>query len=214
MNHSTPGLPVHHQLLESTQTHVHWVGDAIQPPHPLSYPSSPASNPSQHQGLFQWVNSLQEVAKILEFQLQLRPSSEHPGLISSRMDGLDLLAVEGTLKSLLQHHSSKASILQIVWPKYWIFSFNISPSNEHPDWFPLGRLQTWTPIAKFRIGVNSSLSFGRINLWNHLALGFCLYENLSLQFWFPCLWLIYSCFLFLPGSILECYAFIGICTFL
>ena len=70
MNHSTPGLPVHHKLLESTQTHVHGVGDAIQPSHPLSSPSPPAPNPSQHQGLFQWVNSLHEVAKVLEFKLQ------------------------------------------------------------------------------------------------------------------------------------------------
>ena len=69
MNCSTPGLPVHHQLLEFTQTHVHWVSDAIQPSHPLSSPSPPAPNPSQHQGLFQWVNSSHEVAKILEFQL-------------------------------------------------------------------------------------------------------------------------------------------------
>ena len=70
MNCSTPGLAVHHQLLEFTQTHVHWVGDAIQPSHLLSYPSPPALNPSQHQGLFQWVNSSHEVAKVLEFQLQ------------------------------------------------------------------------------------------------------------------------------------------------
>ena len=70
MNRSTPGLPVHHQLVEFTQTHVHPVGDAIQPSHPLSFPSPPASNPSQHQGLFQWVNSLHEVAKVLEFQPQ------------------------------------------------------------------------------------------------------------------------------------------------
>ena len=69
MNHSTPGLTVHHQLLESTQTHVPWVSDAIQPSHPLSSPSPPAPNPSQHQGLFQWVNSSHEVAKVLEFQL-------------------------------------------------------------------------------------------------------------------------------------------------
>ena len=68
-NHSTPGLPVHHQLLEFTQTHVHRGGDAIQPSHPLSSPSPPAPNPSQHQGLFQWVNSSHEVAKVLEFQL-------------------------------------------------------------------------------------------------------------------------------------------------
>jgi len=70
MNCSTPGLPVHHQLLEFTQTHVHWVSDAIQPSHPLSSPSPPAPNPSQHQSLFQWVNSSHEVAKVLEFQLQ------------------------------------------------------------------------------------------------------------------------------------------------
>ena len=70
MNHSTPGLPVHHQLLEFTQTHVHRVGDAIQPSHPLSSPSPPAPNPSQHQGIFQWVYSSHEVAKVLEFQLQ------------------------------------------------------------------------------------------------------------------------------------------------
>jgi len=70
MNRSTPGLPVHHKLPEFTQTHVHWVGDAIQPSHPLSSPFPPAPNPSQHQGLFQWVNSSHEVAKVLEFQLQ------------------------------------------------------------------------------------------------------------------------------------------------
>ena len=69
MNHSRPGLPVHHQLPEFTQTHVHRVTDAIQPSHPLSSPSPPAPNPSQHQSLFQWVNSLHEVAKVLEFQL-------------------------------------------------------------------------------------------------------------------------------------------------
>ena len=69
MNRSTPGLPVHHQLPEFTQTHVHRVGDAIQPSHPLWSPSPPAPNPSQHQGLLQWVNSSHEVAKVLEFQL-------------------------------------------------------------------------------------------------------------------------------------------------
>ena len=69
MNRSTPGLPVHHQLPEFTQTHVYWVGDAIQPSHSLSSPSPPALNPSQHQSLFQWVNSSHEVAKVLEFQL-------------------------------------------------------------------------------------------------------------------------------------------------
>ena len=70
MNRNMPGLPVHHQLPESTQTHIHRVSDAIQPSHPLSSPSPPALNPSQHQGLFQWVNSSHEVARVLEFQLK------------------------------------------------------------------------------------------------------------------------------------------------
>ena len=110
MNHSMPGLPVH-QLPEFTQTHVHRVHDAIQPSHPLSSPSPPAPNPSQHQSLFQWVNSSHEVAKYWSFSLNITPSKEIPGLISFRMDWLDLLAVQGTLRSLLQHHSSKVSIL-------------------------------------------------------------------------------------------------------
>ena len=110
MNCSTPGLPVHHQLPEFTQTHIHRVSDAIQPSHPLSSPSPPAPNPSQHQSLFQRVNSSPEVAKVLEFQLQ-HQSFQYSGLISFRMDWSDLLAVKGTLKRLLQHHSSKASIL-------------------------------------------------------------------------------------------------------
>ena len=109
---STPGLPVHHQLLEFTQTHVHWVGDAIQPSHPLLSPSPPAFHLSQHQGLFQWGSSSHQMAKVLELQLSISPFSEYSGLISFRMDWLDLLAVQGTLKSLLQHHSSKASILR------------------------------------------------------------------------------------------------------
>ena len=73
MDCSMPGLPVHHQLLGFTQTHVHWVGDAIQPSHPLLSPSSPAFNLSQHQGLFQWVSSSHQVAKVLECQLQHQP---------------------------------------------------------------------------------------------------------------------------------------------
>ena len=103
MNRSTPGLPVYHQLLEFTQTHVHRVGDAIQPSHPLLSPSPPAPNPSQHQSLFQWVS----------FSFSISPSNENPGLISFRMDWLDRLAVQGTLKSLLQHHSSKTSVLRL-----------------------------------------------------------------------------------------------------
>ena len=110
MDHSLPDLPVRHQLPESTQTHVHWVGDAIQPSHPLLSPS-PAFNLSQHQGLFKWVTSSHHVAKVLKFQLQ-HQSFQWIFRISFRMDWLDLLAIQGTLKSLLQHHSSKASILR------------------------------------------------------------------------------------------------------
>ena len=107
---STPGLPVHHQLPEFTQTHVHRVSDAIQPSHPLS-PSPPAFTLSQLQGLFKWVSSSHQVTKYRSFSFSICPSNEHPGLISFRMDWLDLLAVQGTLRCLLQHHSSKASIL-------------------------------------------------------------------------------------------------------
>ena len=102
---------VHHQLLEFTQTHVHWVCDAIQPSYPLSSPSPPAFNLSQHQGLFKWVSSSHQVAKVLEFQLQHQSFQGTFRIDSFRMDWLDLLAVQGTHKSLLQHHSSKASIL-------------------------------------------------------------------------------------------------------
>ena len=112
MNRNTPGLPVHHQLSEFTQTHVHQVGDAIQPSHPLSSPSPPAPNPSQHQSLFQRVNSSHRWPNYWSFSFSISPSKEHPGLISFRMDWLDFLAVQGTLKSLLQCHSSNTSILQ------------------------------------------------------------------------------------------------------
>ena len=112
MNRSTPGLPVHHQLPEFTQTHVHRVSDAIQPSHPLSSPSSPAPNPSQHQ-VFSNESALHvRWPKYWSFTFSIIPSKEIPGLISFRMDWLDLLAVQGTLKSLLQHHSSKASVLR------------------------------------------------------------------------------------------------------
>ena len=112
MDCSTLGLSVHHQLPQFTQTHVRWVGDAIQLSHSLSSPSPPALNLSQHQGLFQRVSSYHQVAEYWSFSFSISPSNESSGLISFRMDMLDLLAVQGTLKSHLQHHSSKASILQ------------------------------------------------------------------------------------------------------
>ena len=112
MDCSTPGLPVHHQLPELTQTHVHRVGDAIQPSHPLSSPSPTAFNLSQHQGLFQWVITHIRWPKYWSFSFSISSSNEYSGLISLRINWLDLLAVQGTLRSLLQHHSSKASILK------------------------------------------------------------------------------------------------------
>ena len=108
MNRSRPGLPVHHQLAEFTQTHVHWVSNFIQPSHPLSSPSPPTFNLSQHQGLFKWLSSSHQVAKVLEFQLQLPMNIQDwfplglTGWISLQPKGLN---------SLLQHHSSKASVL-------------------------------------------------------------------------------------------------------
>ena len=112
MNRSMPGLSVHHQLLEFTQTHVHWVGDAIQPYHPLSSPSLSALNLSQHQGFSNKSALCIRWPKYWSFSFNISTFNEHPGLISFRMDWLDLLAVQGTLKSLFQYHSSKASILQ------------------------------------------------------------------------------------------------------
>ena len=105
-----PRLPVLHCLLEFAQTHVHWIDDAVQPSHSLYPPSAPSLNVSQHQGLFQQVSSSNWVAKVLELSFSISPSNEYSGLISLRIDWLDLLAVQGTLKSLLQHRSLKASI--------------------------------------------------------------------------------------------------------
>ena len=101
----------HHQLPEFTQTHDHRVSDAIQPFYSPSPHSPPAFNLSQHQGLFQWVSSSIRWPKYWSFSFNISPCNEHSGLIFFRMDWLDFSAVQGTLKSLLQHHSSKTSIL-------------------------------------------------------------------------------------------------------
>ena len=135
MNRSTPGLPVHHQLPEFTQTHVRWVSDAIQPSHPLSSPSPllPAIPPSIR--VFSNESNLRvRGPKYWSISFSISPSKEHPGLISFRMDWLDLLAVQGTLKSLLQHHSSKASILQ----RSAFFTVQLS----HPYMTTRDRIQT------------------------------------------------------------------------
>ena len=109
---STPGVPVHHQLPEFAQMQVHRVGDAIQPSHPLSSPSSPTFNLSQHHGLSNESVLYIRWPKYWSFSFSISPSNEYSGLISFRVDWFDLLAIQGTLKSLLQHHNSKASILQ------------------------------------------------------------------------------------------------------
>ena len=111
MDCSTPGFPVHHQLPEPAQTPVRHVSDAIQPSHPLSSPSPPTFNLSQHQGIFQYLVHIRW-PKYWSFSFSISPSNEYSGLISFRIGQLDLLAVQGTLKSLLQHHSSKAPILR------------------------------------------------------------------------------------------------------
>src|SRR5574337_1100299 len=104
MNRSTPGLPVHHQLPEFTQTHFHRVGDAIQPSHPLSSSSPPALIPPSIRVFSNESTLCMRRPKYWSFSFSIIPSKEHPGLISFRMDWLDLLAVQGTLKTLLQHH--------------------------------------------------------------------------------------------------------------
>ena len=112
MDCSTPGFPVHHQLPELTQTHIHRVGNTIQPSHPLSSPFLP---PSVFPRIRVFSNEsvlLIRWPKYWSFSFSISPSNEHSGLISFRMDWLDLLAVQGTLKSVLQHHSSRASILR------------------------------------------------------------------------------------------------------
>ena len=125
MNRSTPGLPVHHQLPEFTQTHVHRVSDAIQPSRPLSSPSPPAPNPSQHQICSNESALRMRWPKYWSFSFSIIPSKEIPGLISFRMDWLDFLAVQGTLKSLLQHYCSKTSIIRCS------AFFTVQPSHPY-----------------------------------------------------------------------------------
>ena len=112
MNHNMPGLLVHHQLPEFTQTYIHWISDAIQPSHLLSSPSPPAPIPPSIRVFSNESTLRMRWPKYWSFSFSIIPSKEIPGLISFGMDWLDLLAVQGTLKSLLQHHSSKASILR------------------------------------------------------------------------------------------------------
>jgi len=143
MDCSMPGFPVRHHHLKPTQTHVHEVSDAIQQSHPLPSTSPPAFNLSQHLGLFSKESLLRiRLPNYWRFTFSISPSNEYLGLIFFRMDWLDLLAVQGTLKSLLQHHSSKASIL-------WCSAFLIVQLS-HP-YMTAGKtiaLTRWTFVGK------------------------------------------------------------------
>ena len=145
MDCSTPGFPVHLQLPELTQTHVHQVSDAIQPSHPLSSPSPPASGPLIFPSIRVFSNeSILHITwpKYWSFRFSISPSNEYSGLISFRMDWLDLLSVQATLKSLLQYHSSKASVL-------WCSAFFIVQFS-HP-YMTTGKiiaLTRWTFVGK------------------------------------------------------------------
>ena len=116
MNHSTPGLPVHHQLPEFIQTHVHWVSDAIQSSHPLLSPDLLTFNVSQDQGLFQWVSSLHQVVKLLDFQLQHQSFQWTLRTNLFRLDWSDLFAVQGTLKSSLTTQLKSTNYLVLSFP--------------------------------------------------------------------------------------------------
>ena len=137
MNCSTPGLPVHHQLPEFTQTHVHCVGDAIQPSHPLSSPSPPALRVFSNESAL-----CIRRPKYWSFSFNMSPCNEHPGLISFRMDWLDLPVVQRTLKSLPQHHSSKASIL---WSSAF---FTVQISHPYMTTGKTIALTRWTFVGK------------------------------------------------------------------
>ena len=152
MNHRTLGLPVHYQLPEFTQTQVHWVGDAIQPSHhcrPLLLPPSifPSIRVFSNESVLRirW-------SKYWSFSFNICPSDEHPGLISFRMDWLDLLSVQGSLKSLLQHHSSKASIIRHLA----FFTVQLS----HP-YMTTGKTIAWT--RRTFVGKVMSLLFNMLS---------------------------------------------------
>ena len=177
------GFPVHHQLQKLAQTHVHRVGDAIQQFHPLLSPSPPALNLSQHQGLFQWVSSSHQVAKVLEFQLQHQSFNEHSGLIYFRIEWLDLLAVQGTLKSLLQHHSLKASIL-----RHSAF-FMVQLSHPHMTTGKTTALTRRTFVSKVMSPLFSMLSrsvtaFLPRSTFIKYVTDYFLFYNVSATFWY------------------------------
>ena len=142
MDCSTQHLPIHHLLLEFTQTHIHWVSDGIQPSHPLSSPSPPASIfPSIRVFLNESVLCIRW-PNYWSFSFSISPSNEYSGLISFRMEWLDLLALQGTLKSLLQHHSSKASV---IWCSAF---FIVQLSHSYMTTVKTIALTRWTFVGK------------------------------------------------------------------
>ena len=167
MDCSTPGLPLHHQFPEFTQTHVHWVSDAIQPSPPLSVPS-----PAQHQGFSNESILYIRWPKYWSLSFSISPSNEYLGLISFRINWFDLLAVQGTLKSLLQHHNSKTSILQ----RSAFFMVQLS----HP-YMTTGKtivLTRWTFVGKVM-----SLHF---NMLSRLVITFLWRSKSLLISWLQC----------------------------
>ena len=141
MDCSTPGFPVLHYLPEFAQTHVHLVDDSIKPSYPLSPPSPPALNLSQHQGLFKWVSSLHKWLKYWSFNCRINPSNKYSGLIFFKIGWFDL-SVQGTLKSLLQHHSLKASFL---WHSVF---FMVQLSHPYMTTGKTIGLTIWTFVGK------------------------------------------------------------------
>ena len=155
LQHTRP--PCASPTSEFTQTHVHWVADAIQPSHALSSPSLPTSNLSQHQGLFQWVSSSHQVAKVLEFQLQHQScSNEYSGLISFRMDWLDLLAVQGTLKGLLQHKFKNINSLAFSF----LYGTNLISIHEWVSEWGKSHSHVWLFATPWTVAYQAPLSMG------------------------------------------------------
>ena len=164
MEYSTPGLPIHHQLPEFTQTHSHWVADAILPSHPLR-PLLLQTSIFPSVRVFSNESVIHRWPKYWSFRFSINPSNEYSGLLSFRMDWLDLLAVPGTIKSLLQYHSSKPSIL-------WCSAFFMVTSIN--DYWKTIALTTWTFVGKVM-----SLPF---NMLSRLVITFLPRQQASFNF--------------------------------
>ena len=179
MNRSTPGLPFHHQLLESTQTCVRQVGDAIQPSHPLLFPSPSALNLSQNQGLFQWVSSSHQVSKVLKLQLQHQSFHCIFRTISFTIDWFDLLAIQGTLKSLSsptpQFKSISSSVLSLLYGPTLTFIHDSGNTMVFAIWTFVGKVMSllFNMLPRFVIAFHSRTQpdtcpspLGQLHLWD------------------------------------------------